>query len=287
MQDERIDILTQIWSAAGVVSPDARWQPMSGGRSNPIWRISSPDQPQDLVCKLFQEGSATPLFANDGMREVLALTALQGTGIAPELIAYQDTILGICVVYKHVEGTPWRGDVSDVAQLLAQLHRVDIPTALPEHLVTPEMLVSEGAQLSQMSGAVLPPAPTVQSAPPLRNAFLHGDVVPGNILETPRGLRLIDWQCPASGDTSADIAVFLSPAMQTVYGHRALEKTERDAFLESYETAAQESDTVTRYRALAPLYHWRMAAYCAWKAAQGDDAYGLCVDMELAASDQA
>ena len=31
-------------------------------------------------------------------------------------------------------------------------------------------------------------------------------------------MRLIDWQCPALGDPAEDIACFLSPAMQVIYG---------------------------------------------------------------------
>jgi hypothetical protein len=40
---------------------------------------------------------------------------------------------------------------------------------------------------------------------------------------------------------------------------------------------------VARYNALRPLFHWRMAAYCLWRAARGDIGYAQAAALEIAA----
>ncbi|UWQ14313.1 phosphotransferase [Aliiroseovarius sp. M344] len=278
--------LKRIWSDAGVIPEGAHWTALGGGRTNPIWKVNFDNNPK-LVCKLFVPDTATPLFANDGTREALALRALSGTQIAPDLVAFQDSTLGDSVVYKYIKGKRWQGDVRKVAQVMARLHQCPLPDGLPETTATPATLVADGNNM--VTGATNePPSPPVRSdLPPARRAFLHGDIVPGNILETANGLRLIDWQCPVIGDPIADIAMFLSPAMQVLYGHRALSVAEIETFLTTYQHESGDSFSVSRYRALAPLFQWRMSAYCRWKVAQGDQDYARVAGMELAALEQA
>lgn len=278
------DHLRRIWSDASVIPDSAHWSLLTGGRTNLIWRVDMPDG-SSLVCKLFRPNTATPLFANDGTREALALRALSGSSIAPELVAFQDSTFGETVIYRHIDGLPWGGDVVAVAQVMARLHARDLPEGLPEQTVTPNSLIADGHNMAP-SGLILPPT-LRQSLPDARRAFLHGDIVPGNLLDTSDGLQLIDWQCPSIGDPSADIAIFLSPAMQVLYGHRALSSTEIDLFLSAYQVESGDTQTVTRYRALAPLYHWRMAAYCLWKSTRGDRDYARVATLELDALEQA
>ncbi|MCK8484487.1 phosphotransferase [Aliiroseovarius sp. S2029] len=276
--------LQRIWSDAGVVPEYASWSLLTGGRTNLIWRVDMPDRPP-LVCKLFLPNTATPLFANDGTREALALRALSGAEIAPDLVAFQDSTIGETVIYQHIEGRGWSGDVTEVARMMARLHAHTPPDGLPELTVTPAALCADGLGMAP-SGLTAPP-PVPDELPNARRAFLHGDIVPGNILDTANGLRLIDWQCPALGDPSADIAIFLSPAMQLLYGHRPLNGDEIAQFLSAYRRESNDAQTIARYRALSPLYHWRMAAYCLWKAGRGDQDYARAADLELAASEQA
>ncbi|MCK8463347.1 phosphotransferase [Aliiroseovarius sp. S1339] len=281
-----LDQLKRIWSDAGVIPDGARWAALAGGRTNPIWKVDL-DAQTTLVCKLFTLNSATPLFANDGTREALALRALSGTQIAPELVAFQDSRLGESIVYKHISGAFWRGDVTMVAKLMARLHQHPLPEGLPHMTVTPASLIANGRAMAVAGQNGPPPPPAAPDLPPARRAFLHGDIVPGNILETRDGCRLIDWQCPAIGDPSADIAMFLSPAMQVLYGHRALSADEIEKFLLAYERESRDSISISRYRALAPLFQWRMATYCQWKSALGDHDYAHVVALEMAALEQA
>jgi len=118
------------------------------------------------------------------------------------------------------------------------------------------------------------------SVPPsYARAFLHGDPVPANFVMTERGAVLIDWQCPASGDPCEDIAIYLSPAMQSLYGGTPLSPEEMEAFFAAYDDA----ETAARYRAMAPAYHWRMAAYCLWMADRGHADYGNAARLEIEA----
>jgi thiamine kinase-like enzyme len=112
---------------------------------------------------------------------------------------------------------------------------------------------------------------------PIDPVFVHTDVVAGNLIQTEQGVQLIDWQCPAVGDPVIDIARFLSPAMHSIYGTRKLTLAEENEFLAGFSDSLQ-----SRYHALAPQYHWRMAAYCAWRADQGVSGYGLAAEIELA-----
>ena len=129
----------------------------------------------------------------------------------------------------------------------------------------------EGRGLSDLK----PDFPDMQ---PGAQVFLHGDVVADNIIDTPQGLCLIDWQCPAAGDAAEDLAIFLSPAMQYIYGKRSLSEADEMAFLDAYGDA----NVTRRYRRLALSFCWRMAAYCLWKKQRGDTDYAVGFQREVA-----
>ncbi|NJM92448.1 MAG: phosphotransferase, partial [Rhodospirillaceae bacterium] len=102
----------------------------------------------------------------------------------------------------------------------------------------------------------------IETAPGPRR-LIHTDFGPGNLIAGADGLKAIDWQCPASGDTAEDLAAFLSPAFQILYGRKPLTASEEAEFLEAYG----EAETIERLRRLRPFYDWRMAAYCAMRQA--------------------
>ncbi|MCI2394738.1 phosphotransferase [Aliiroseovarius sediminis] len=281
--------LKHVWVDAGIIPDTACWTALTGGRTNLAWKVQI-NARASFVCKLFVPNTATPIFANNAVREVLALRTLSGKNIAPNLVAFQDSSVGESLVYKHLTGGPWRDDVTPVAKLMARLHEILPPDGLPTGPVGPAALVADGlAMIDQMPREKLPSdlrqtccIPADADLPAARRVFVHGDIVPGNILDTPDGLRLIDWQCPSIGDPSLDIAMFLSPAMQVLYGHRPLTIDEVACFLNVYQQESGDEQTVTRYRALAPLYHWRMAIYCHWKASRGDHDYAAAAAVETA-----
>lgn len=244
------------------------WQRLAGGRVNRVWRVGH------LVVKLFRHAGHSPLFPNDPRAEVAALTALGPRALAPVLNAHGDDL----VIYEHVEGTRFSGDPRPVARLLGRLHAQPAWAGLRAAPNGADELRADALRVAQgVSG--LPPLPDVPDVPAGPVRPIHADPVAGNIILGAGGALLIDWQCPALGDAAEDLATFLSPAMQMVY-KSPLSPGAARAFLAQYGRV----DAVTRYHALAPLYHWRMAAHCLWRAAHGGGAvYGRAAAAEIAA----
>ncbi len=270
-------------TARGIALSGAVWTPLSGGRTNRLWRLDRPEAPP-VVVKLYADPAPNPLFPNDPAQERRMLQHLKNQDIAPRLVAHADTGIGPLLVYSHLDGAPWFGRAHLAARALHRLHGIAPPPDMrhapdgSEELSSQTRAILSGCA-SQAARAALGLMPTGQVPPSGRRALLHGDPVPGNMIVGRVRLRLIDWQCPAQGDPCEDLALFLSPAMQIAYRGAALSRAEHAAFLASYPCP----DTVARYRALAPWYHWRMLAYCLWRRERGDAAAGPAARSEEAA----
>ncbi len=234
---------------------------LSGGRTNHVWRFGN------RVVKHYRPESATPLFPNDPAAEVRALRRFAPEGLAPAVRA----VSGDWLVIDHIPGAVW-GQTADqdpapVAHVLGRLHRLGISDGFR---ALPNGTAALRADALRVAAALpLPPLPDVPDVPPTAPCPVHADAVPGNILLSPEGPVLIDWQCPGTGDPAEDLATFLSPAMQWLYTGRVLTAYQRARFLNAYP----DGRTVARFTALEPLYDWRIAAHCAWRAAKGDADY--------------
>ncbi|MDJ0825620.1 MAG: aminoglycoside phosphotransferase family protein [Rhodobacter sp.] len=270
----------------GLAPRDLAWQRLGGGRTNCLWRCKS--TAGDLVCKLYDLSAATPLFGNEAAAEAQVLTALSGTGLAPELVVAEMHVNGAFLVYRHLSGTAGTGSVTACAQLLARVHQHPPPAGLRRAPQGASEILQQGETMRRSLSAerrkrlatVRPETPKVE---PMSAVLLHGDPVPANFIATGAGLRLIDWQCPSVGDPAEDLAIFLSPAMQSLYGEGPLSKAHEAAFLEAYG----HPDRAARYRALASAFYWRMAAYCFWKAERGAVDYAAAAELDLAMLDRA
>lgn len=265
------------------------WQQLQGGQTNSIWKIGT--TAGDRVIKIFARGGGNPLFPNSAQDEAAMLRHLSPQGLAPQLhfvTSFDDRSI---VIYDHVSGESWHRDVAVAARALAMLHAQPAPTNLRHLPGGSERLTAQTAYLLALLPADI--AEELQTLRPSNyvgeadfGVLLHGDPVPGNLIVGSNiagssHIKFIDWQCPAIGDPVEDLALFLSPAMQFVYRGTVLSTKERAAFLAAYgsEPIAQ------RVQALAPWYHWRMAAYCAWKLTQGQAIYrqGLVLEREALA----
>lgn len=244
------------------------WRAMPGGRVNRLWRAGR------VVVKCHAPDGASPLFPNDAGAEARALRLLAPLGLAPELRATGDG----WIAYAHVPGRTWRRDPAPVAVALARVHA--LPGEGFRDLASGSAaLLAQGAAIAARCRGALPPPPPDPGVPPHRGPrLIHGDPVAGNLIVTrDRTILPIDWQCPAHGDPAEDLAIFLSPAMQHIYRGRPLSADETAAFLAAYPCA----DTVARLRALWPVFRWRMAAHCLWKAERGAPGYALAMALEL------
>ncbi len=243
------------------------WQPLAGGRTNRAWRIG------DCVVKVYDPDAASPLFPNDPQAEARALAQIGPGGLAPRLLASGDD----WVAYAHVEGKPGMADPAAIARCLCRIHQQpgEGYRSLPSGSAA--IIAQTDAILAACKARVPPPPhiPNVAAVP--AGVLIHGDAVPGNIIATPDGPVLIDWQCPALADPAEDLATFLSPAMHWLYKGKLPDETERARFLGAYPDPV----AVDRYLRLAPLFQWRMAAHCLWKAERGASDYATALRLEL------
>lgn len=244
------------------------WQPLGGGRTNRVWRLG------EVVVKLYDPKAATALFPNNPQDEQRALMHYGPLDLAPNLLASGQNWLA----YSYLTGRAWEAGTAAVARLLAAVHGSPPPAGLRVLSSGWDALQAQTQQMLHIAG-LSHPLPAYRDVPPILPQALHGDAVAGNMIETPDGLRLIDWQCPALGDPAEDLATFLSPAMQTIYRGTPLSAAEVATFLNSYPDRVM----VDRYLLLRPLFHLRMAAHCAQRAQRGDTGYANGLSQELAA----
>lgn len=245
-------------------------EPLSGGRVNHVWRMG------DRVAKLFRAGAATPLFPNDPDVEWAALRALAGTGIAPAPLMRITIEPGPVLIYRHIVGPSAVARAGDVARILGRLHRITAPQSMPRGATGPNILAT-GAAMIDAGDPLHLHRPAPPPDPPWQG-FIHRDPVPTNIIAAGQATRLIDFQCPALGDPAEDLAHYLSPAMQILYGDGPLSGAEIARFLAAYPDPA----ITAHYRRAAPALHWRMACYCQWQVDRGTMIYAGPRDAELA-----
>lgn len=284
MEQGQHTTLRRILVARGLIDAGAQWQNLPGGKTNRLWKIGTGHSA--LVCKLFAPEAENALFPNSPEDEALALTQFGPIGLAPKLRASLETAFGACLLYQFVEGPPLRDEVDLAARALRQLHRAAPPPQTLRHLpgdraslisATNALISTLPAADRQYLQANLPDAPSTSSA---AEVWLHGDPVPANfVVGSVNAAMLIDWQCPARGDPAHDLAIFLSPAMQKLYGAGPLAPDQVKKFLGTYG----DRKTIKRYSKLKALYHWQMAAHCCWKSHMGDADYRPLIALEIAA----
>lgn len=266
----------------GLFQDKPRFEVLVGGRTNLVWKVL--DQSREAVLKLYRRDVDNPLFRNDPRLETLCLRTLDHTAIAPKFLAHGPYNGGDWVLYDHAPGACWSSKPEPVAQLLHRLHQVAPPKDVPlgcngsDDLFThTEVILSQCSDTTRGKLSYRLTRAPVASLHQRR--FIHGDPVPGNILMQGDQTVLIDWQCPAFGDPSEDLAMFLSPAMQSLYRGTPLSDVETQQFLAAYPDA----EVVSRYLTLRPWYHLRMCAYCLWRAERGAADYVTAFALEHAA----
>jgi thiamine kinase len=248
---------------------EVTWQSLSGGRVNHLWKVGQ------IVIKHYMTAGQSPMFPNDPKAEAAVLAHLAPSGLSPTLLAQGED----WIAYTFVAGLPWQDGTEPVATAFTRLHTLDAPKlALRVGPNGSTQLLAQATAIAKQCSRVLPPPPPDPQVRPATPRLIHGDAVPGNIIQLNENVTFIDWQCPAIGDPVDDIATFLSPAMQWLYRGIPLTNAETKSF-----RAGLPQNIVARYDLLAPLYHWRMAAHCLWKTERGAPDYDHATVLELSA----
>jgi thiamine kinase-like enzyme len=249
----------------GVISNKNIWHIQTGGRTNKVWRLKGE---KDLICKLYLETKTNPLFNNNPDAEYACLLLLHGSDISPKPYKFLKTPFGEVLLYNYIKGHTWSHDVENVSELLNRIRKHKYPKGLRLLSNLSSDIKQTGFEIINRlndyhKNELMNICPDV-SISDIEPVLLHTDVVPGNLILGKQGLRLIDWQCPAIGDPIVDIMMFLSPSMHEIYGSGKLSMKDHEVFLMNLT-----SDLRNRYNKIGSLYHWRLAAYCFWKAEQG------------------
>jgi thiamine kinase len=260
-----------------VISNRTVWYTQTGGRTNKVWRLVGEE---DLICKLYLETKSNPLFDNTPKAEYECLLSLNGSGIAPRPYKYLKTPFGEVLLYYYIKGQKWSRDVNSVSELLTRIRKHKYPKRFRILSNLPSDIKQTGLEIinklnNYHKNKLIKICPDV-SISDIEPVLLHTDVVPGNLILGDKGLRLIDWQCPAVGDPIIDIMMFLSPGMHEIYGSGKLSMKDHQTFLVNLTPQLR-----SRYNIIGPLYHWRLAAYCFWKAEQGFIEYENAASAEI------
>jgi thiamine kinase len=232
---------------------------LAGGYWNEVVRIDFVDG-RRWVVKRFASVSDNPYFPVEPDAEDAAIRFLAGAEITADPITYlpEHRLL----VTEFLPGPPWQGDLVEAARLLRRVHSHHPQGLFRQLPVGTDELMTHAELILDWGGTDLDlPRPTPGVAG-VRDALVHTDCGPGNMISTPQGLRLIDWQCPGIGDPVEDLACFTSPAIQILYLRRPLRSAEVATMLTAYD----EPQTIDRFHQLRHAHHWRMAAYCAARA---------------------
>jgi aminoglycoside phosphotransferase (APT) family kinase protein len=245
---------------------------LAGGYTNEVWKVRAG---RDLLIEKRyapHPPEPNPMYPNLPDHEAAALAHLAGTGLVPELVSFTaaTTRAGAVLVYRYVAGTQWRRGTADVARVLHAVHAGPAPHGLrrlhqsaAEALTRADEVIADVPLRAEREWVIAHrPTGAVGGRPVRRPALVHTDCGPGNLIRSGHGLVIIDWQCPGVGDPVEDLACFLSPAMMVLYaapphGARAVQ-----SFLAAYPDA----DVVDRYRRDGAAWHYRIAAYCLWRA---------------------
>ena len=258
---------------------------LTGGFWNKVYRLRTGDKlGLDWVVKQFVQVPVNPMFPILPEAEYAALQFLQGRACAPNPVAFiADSPAGSLLVYEYIRGSSWDGRLDAAAKLLARVHRIPVDAfarnAFRQLATEPADLLGHAQRMldchaTAVSDSVraLFPSGTLQIKTPVgRPSLVHTDCGPGNMVSSPEGLRLIDWQCPGIGDGLQDVVTFLSPAMQILYGYPVLTQEQERQFLQAYVTALDDpaANTPTVQARLAgtrAAHHYRFAAYCAMRS---------------------
>ncbi|CRG52225.1 MULTISPECIES: thiamine kinase [Yersinia pseudotuberculosis complex] len=189
-----------------VKTADCHISPVSG-LTGESWRITGPGI--DWLAR--EQSPQKSQLGVNRRRERKFLQHIAGRGLSPAVIAANQRWL----VVNWLEGDVVTNEQfiplvnhGQLARLLARLHhlptsgyRLDLRAQIARYgaLIDPTRRSPGGVRLQH--DFLRRPLPAITKIAPL-----HMDIHPGNLLTTPVGLKLIDWEYAADGDIALEIA---------------------------------------------------------------------------------
>ena len=201
---------------------------------------------REVVVRL--PGNDTELLGSDraGEREANSLAA--GVGVAPEVLAHLED--PVVLVTAFVEGptmaSPELREPRAIEEVATALRKIHGCQARLSARFDAFRLVEEYAAATRERGGEVPPAYAVahaaaariEAAPALDGGaavLCHDDLLPANFIDTPAGIRIVDWEYAGMGNRWFDLGNFAV--------NNELGPAEEEAFLTAYlETPPTPAD---------------------------------------------
>lgn len=197
---------------------------------------------REVVVRL--PGNDTELLGSDrsGEREANSLAA--AAGVAPEVLAWLED--PVVLVTAFVEGPTMESPelrepraLAEVATALRTIHGCGTITARFDTF----RLVEDYAAATRARGGTVPAAyeraraaaARIEATPAFRDepvVLCHDDLLPANFIDTPDGIRIVDWEYAGMGNRWFDLGNFAV--------NNELGPAEEEAFLTAYLGTADE-----------------------------------------------
>jgi thiamine kinase-like enzyme len=218
---------------------------------------------REVVVRL--PGNDTELLGSDrpGEREANSLAA--GVGVAPEVLAHLED--PVVLVTAFVEGPTMESAelrepraLAEVAAALQKIHGCGTIGARFDAF----RLVEDYAAASRARGGEAPAAydvahaaaARIETAPALGGdapVLCHDDLLPANFIDTPDGIRIVDWEYAGMGNRWFDLGNFAV--------NNELGQAEEEAFLNAYLGAPPSPADLAAMRLMRLMSDFREAMW--------------------------
>jgi thiamine kinase-like enzyme len=219
---------------------------------------------REVVVRL--PGNDTELLGSDrpGEREANSLAA--GVGVAPEVLAHLED--PVVLVTAFLEGPTMESAelrepraLEEVAAALRKIHGCGAELSARFDSFR---LVEDYAATTRERGGEVPPAyevahaaaARIEAAPALDGGapvLCHDDLLPANFIDTPAGIRIVDWEYAGMGNRWFDLGNFAV--------NNELGAAEEEAFLTAYLGAPPTAADLAALRLMRSMSDFREAMW--------------------------
>jgi thiamine kinase-like enzyme len=219
---------------------------------------------REVVVRL--PGNDTELLGSDrpGEREANSLAA--GVGVAPEVLAHLEdpVVLVTAFVEGPTMGSPELREPRALTEVAAALRKIHGCGAAIGARFDAFRLVEAYAAATRERGGTVPPAYEVAHAAAARiegvaaldgggAVLCHDDLLPANFIDTPGGIRIVDWEYAGMGNRWFDLGNFAV--------NNELGAAEEEAFLTAYLGAPPTPAELAALRLMRLMSDFREAMW--------------------------